>query len=89
MKPEFVIPEEGLMSDKFKCIEYDAASLENLEVIQERFTSLAESIEHRLINSRTRALALTSLEEASMWIGKSIRDDQIERTEEQEEAEKE
>ena len=35
----------------------------------------------KLYNGRSASLALTKLEEAYMWIGKQIRDDQIARNE--------
>lgn len=60
----------------FDYIKYD----ENAQVLQEQFKADFTTITFRLDNlrdGRAKALAITKLEEAYMWIGKSIRDEQI------------
>jgi hypothetical protein len=51
--------------------------------LQEEFKSLFEQIETyadlNLADSRAKSLLMTSLEEAYMWTGKAIRDEQIAR----------
>jgi hypothetical protein len=50
---------------------------------QESFKSmvidLEDAINCLLVSPRAKALALTKLEEVYMWIGKAIRDDQLDR----------
>lgn len=68
------------MSQRFSYVRYDDKSME----LQHTFRSLFETIERianeNLSNSRPKSLLMTSLEEAYMWSGKAIRDEQIERT---------
>jgi hypothetical protein len=49
------------------------------------FQTLENSIDSNLLNSREKSLALTKLEETWMWVGKSIKIDQEERTKKYEE----
>ena len=64
------------MSGRFSYIKYD----EDATRLQARFKELFEKIEatmdERLDEGRSTSLAYTKLEEAYMWIGKAIRDQQ-------------
>lgn len=61
---------------RFDYVRYDEKS----QGIQEDFKSVFKTLEGmanvRLTSSRAKALMLTALEEAYMWAGKAIRDDQ-------------
>lgn len=66
------------MSQRFSYVKYDEQSMQ----AQETFKKLFEAVEHfaeTLDNGRAKALVLTHLEEAYMWTGKAIRDQQIAR----------
>lgn len=60
-------------------IKYDEKSVD----LQKEAKSIAEKLEYFIFynfkNTRASSLALTKLEECYMWIGKAIRDNQIER----------
>lgn len=63
----------------FSYIKYDEESV----TLQEEFKKMFEDLEvtvSTLKPGRARSLVSTKLEEAYMWVGKSIRDSQIERT---------
>jgi uncharacterized protein YpiB (UPF0302 family) len=60
-------------------IKYDAHSMEKSIAIQDALMEV-EALVMRLPDSKPRALAVTKLEEAFMWIGKAIRDEQVERS---------
>lgn len=65
------------MSDRFSYVKYTPESVAK----QEAFKSMFEAIESygmkNLIDGRARSLFLTALEEAYMWTGKAIRDEQM------------
>lgn len=63
---------------RFDYIRYDEQAFTAQEVAKKKCTSLESMIE-TLPNGRAKSLALTKLEECYMWIGKAIRDNQIER----------
>ena len=60
-------------------VKFDKYATEAISNYKKQFEALIENIELKLGPSRSRSLALTKLEEAYMWIGKSVRDDQIAR----------
>lgn len=66
-------------SERFAYIKYDAESVR----LQTQFREIFEQLEFlgkmAIRDSRPKSLFMTSLEEAYLWIGKAIRDDQIER----------
>lgn len=66
------------MANRFDYVEYDKLAVSQQSFFKEKFMSLEEATKH-LISPRAKALVLTKLEEAYMWVGKAIRDDQIER----------
>lgn len=73
------------MASRFDYVKYDQASI----MVQERAKKLVTELEFLICGGpdgfsreptrRPQALALTALEECYMWIGKAIRDTQIER----------
>lgn len=63
---------------RFDYVQYDQKAQEIQSAAKLAFQSLAEAIE-TLPAGRAQSLALTKLEEAYMWVGKAIRDDQIKR----------
>lgn len=63
---------------RFSHIIYDAASLSQQGAFKQTVEELSTHLEAQP-NGRYKALALTSLEEAYMWIGKMIRDEQLAR----------
>ena len=63
---------------RFDYVAYDELSKELQAKAKDMFTLLADAIQE-LGPNRPTSLALTALEEAYMWVGKAIRDNQIER----------
>lgn len=62
---------------RFDYVKYDDASMIAQKELKALFEELVEAIENETCAGRPQALALTKLEEAYMWCGKAIRDDQI------------
>lgn len=77
------------MASRFDYVAYDEASQADQAEAKELVSRLEAFIDSlgtdditptpRKACSRAKALALTKLEEVYMWVGKAIRDDQIER----------
>jgi hypothetical protein len=66
------------MSNRFDYVKYDGYSItdqETAKALVQRLEALIETTG----KGRSQSLALTSLEECYMWVGKAIRDSQIER----------
>lgn len=66
------------MPSRFDYVKYDEFAQRGQEKAKILCTHLEQSIEN-LPSGRAKALALTKLEEVYMWIGKALRDDQIQR----------
>lgn len=64
---------------RFDYVKYDEKATSDQEYFKAVMEGLESEVGTRLNNSRAKSLVLTKLEEAYMWIGKSIRDDQIAR----------
>ena len=62
---------------RFSYIKFDPLRADKMEAFKSLFEGLERSVEEQLTTSRPKSLCLTSLEEAYMWIGKAIRDEQI------------
>lgn len=63
---------------RFDYVKYDGHAI----VLQDKAKAFSTDLERmidKLDNGRAKALAHTKLEECYMWIGKAIRDDQINR----------
>lgn len=64
---------------RFDYVKYDNQALTAQEAFKKHAQEMEAGIELLVKSPRAKALALTKLEECYMWIGKAIRDDQIER----------
>ncbi len=62
---------------RFDYVKYDDVALKKQATFKEKFQELDALVEKELSNSRPKSLILTKLEEAYMWVGKAIRDEQI------------
>ena len=65
--------------NRFDYVKYDEGAQIIQEGFKQMFMELEDKAETLLVSPRARALVLTKLEEAYMWVGKAIRDDQISR----------
>lgn len=63
---------------RFDYVAYDSGAQADQAAAKEKATEL-ETLINGLGKGRSQALAITALEECYMWIGKAIRDLQIER----------
>lgn len=66
------------MKTRFSYIRYDESSTKQSEEAKDLCEQM-ESFINSLGAGRPQSLALTSLEETFMWIGKAIRDNQLQR----------
>lgn len=64
---------------RFDYVKYDAQAVADQQQMKETFTLLELNVENRIKSPRAKALVMTKIEEAYMWVGKAIRDDQIAR----------
>ena len=64
---------------RFDYVRYDDKAKDDQALFKGEFEELESFINDRLKSPRAKALAMTKMEEAYMWIGKAIRDDQIAR----------
>jgi hypothetical protein len=65
------------MSQRFSYVKYDQESVTKQEAFKKKFEELEAMGIELLKASRPQSLFLTALEEAYMWTGKAIRDEQI------------
>lgn len=65
---------------RFDYVKYDSQATTNQEAFKSMVTETETHINASIQCARSKALALTKLEEVYMWIGKGIRNDQINRT---------
>lgn len=70
----------NVITNRFDYIAYDEKAKKDQELFKQKFQGLESHVESSLISPRAKALTLTALEEAYMWVGKAIRDDQIKRS---------
>ena len=66
------------MSQRFSYVKYDERAVIQQESLKEQFEKI-EVMVADLKDGRAKSLVLTHLEEAYMWTGKAIRDEQIAR----------
>lgn len=64
--------------NRFYFVAYDELAKEQQAFVKEIFVTLEDTISS-IDQGRSVSIALTKLEEAYMWVGKAIRDSQIER----------
>ncbi len=67
------------MGQRLSYVKYDEQATKQQNELRVAFEAV-EALVDGLANGRAKSLVLTKLEEAYMWTGKSIRDDQIART---------
>lgn len=67
------------MSNRFSYVKYDDEAAMKQMLFKRMFETLEASVD-QLSDGRAKSLVYTKLEEAYMWIGKAIRDEQIKRT---------
>lgn len=67
------------MSKTFSYVKYDYQSIQKQETFKQMFEAIEDYANLTLKDSRPKSLLKTALEEAYMWTGKAIRDEQIER----------
>jgi hypothetical protein len=67
------------MSYTFNYVKYDEVSAKKQEKLKELFEEVEMYVINTLNGGRAKSLVLTKLEEAYMWTGKAIRDEQIDR----------
>jgi hypothetical protein len=60
-------------------VKYDEIATDSQAFLKNRFMDLENLIDAKTVSPRAKALAMTKLEECYMWVGKAIRDDQIQR----------
>lgn len=65
-------------NSRFDYVRYDDLAMDQQSSFKLQFIFLETCIES-LVSPRAKAIAITKLEECYMWVGKAIRDDQIER----------
>lgn len=65
---------------RFDYVKYDEYAANQQSTAKAAVTIVESFIEQNLSSPRAKRLAFTKLEECYMWIGKAIRDDQIERS---------
>jgi hypothetical protein len=65
-------------STRFDYVAYDDTAQEQQKLFKEKFQHLEASV-GALGQGRAQSLILTKLEEAYMWVGKAVRDEQIKR----------
>lgn len=64
---------------RFNYVKYDESSVAQQEKAKQICETLESFIDMELGKGRPQALAMTALEEVYMWIGKSVRDNQVAR----------
>lgn len=64
---------------RFDYVRYDNESIALQESLKPEFERLTDLVTLKLKPGRAQALVYTKLEEAYMWAGKAIRDEQIKR----------
>jgi hypothetical protein len=67
-----------MVANRFDYVPYDETAQAQQNDFKKAYSEIADKLE-ALPSGRAVSLALTKLEEAYMWIGKAIRDDQISR----------
>lgn len=68
-----------MTSSRFDYVKYDSEATVLQNTMKMQFLTLEEMVK-TLPEGRAKSLIFTKLEEAYMWVGKAIRDDQILRT---------
>lgn len=64
---------------RFNYVKYDEVATVNQQAFKDLFEQIETHVVASLKPGRAQSLVLTKLEEAYMWVGKAIRDEQIAR----------
>ncbi len=64
------------MANRFDYVLYDSISAEKGKKFKEMFMELENQVTQDIKPGRAQSLIYTKLEEAYMWVGKAIRDEQ-------------
>lgn len=64
---------------RFSYVKFDEEHVYVMSIFRREFEDIEARIEQFFADSRPKALALTALEEAYMWVGKAMRDKQVAR----------
>lgn len=67
------------MDTRFDYVKYDDKAQNLQESVKSQFLCVEAMLNGGISEGRAKSLALTKLEEAYMWVGKAIRDEQIKR----------
>lgn len=70
---------DSMMAPRYSYVKYDEQSATLQAQFKTNFEALSAEVEEHLLPGRAKALVFTKLEEAYMWIGKAIRDAQVQR----------
>ncbi len=62
---------------RFDYVKYDETAMKKQMDLKELFEKIDWLVETSLSNGRAKALVFTKLDEAYMWTGKAIRDEQV------------
>lgn len=65
---------------RFDYIKYDSLRDLKQKTLKGLFEEIEDFAENNFIEGRSKSLFMTKLEEAYMWAGKSLRDEQIKET---------
>lgn len=72
-----ILRRDANMTRRFDYVKYDEEVAKKQELFKFHFESLEQMIDSLLQDSRPKSLLMTALEEAYMWAGKALRDEQI------------
>ena len=64
---------------RFDYVKYDEKSVAIQDLLKQQIQILEKCVDDNIQDPRSKALVMTKLEEAYMWMGKGVRNDQINR----------
>ena len=67
------------MTNRFDYVKYDEQAMQKQAKLKQLFQDIEGEVDEMLESGRAKSLVLTKLEEAYMWCGKAVRDDQVEK----------
>lgn len=68
-----------MSAGRFDYVKFDEDTAKKLGDFKDRFTGMERCVNENLADGRAKSLVMTKLEEAYMWVGKALRDEQIAR----------
>lgn len=66
--------------NRFDYVKYDSISVAKQDSFKRQFMMIEDHVDKHLVDSGHKVRVMEKLEEAYMWIGKAIRDEQVSRT---------